>query len=47
MPAIPPIAVRTTEEREKKPAPHKLGINPPIVEPTTMPIQMIDLELTE
>ncbi len=44
MPAMPPTAVKTTDDNEKKPAPHKLGMNPPMVEPTNIPIQISDLE---
>jgi len=40
MPAIPPIAVKITEEKEKTPAPQRDGKNPPTAEPINNPIQI-------
>lgn len=45
MPAIPPMAVKITDQRERKLAPHKLGIKPPIVEPIVMHKRIKDLGL--
>ena len=47
IPRMPPIAVVNTEIREKVPAPQRLGMNPPTVEPTAIKIMIIDLELTQ
>jgi len=40
IPSTPPTAVNITEENDIKPAPQRLGIRPPSVEPMTMPIQI-------
>jgi hypothetical protein len=45
MPIIPPIAVKNIEDTSNNPAPHKVGIKPPIVEPIAMKIQIVDFEL--
>lgn len=39
-----PIELKIIEEKEKTLAPHKLGIRPPIVDPTIIPIQIKDFE---
>jgi hypothetical protein len=39
MPSMPPAAPKNSEENEKMLAPHIFGIKPPIVDPTSMPIQ--------
>lgn len=38
------MVLKKIEETEKNPAPHKLGINPPRVEPINTKIQISDLE---
>jgi hypothetical protein len=45
IPIKPPTALKTIDEKEKKPAPQRLGIKLPIVEPTTMPIYIVDFLL--
>ncbi len=44
IPKNPPIAVKIIPENDKNPAPQRLGINPPIVEPKNIPIQIKDFE---
>lgn len=44
MPAKPPMAEKITPENDKIPAPHKPGMNPPIVEPINKPIQIKGLD---
>ncbi len=38
---MPPIALKKMEENDNTPAPHRFGMNPPMVEPTTSPSQII------
>ncbi len=45
MPAMPPMAVSMTEVIEKKLSPQRVGMNPPIVDPTIMKRKIIDFEL--
>ena len=40
MPAMPPAALKRTEETEKKLSPQSAGMKPPTVEPTKSPNQM-------
>jgi len=47
IPANPPTAVKIIDEKDSKPAPHKLGINPPMVEPTNIPTQMSEFEFIQ
>jgi len=42
MPSIPPTAVKSTEDIDKKLSPHRVGIKLPIVEPIAIKIQIID-----
>jgi hypothetical protein len=44
IPSIPPTAVKNTEDMDKKPAPQRVGINPPMVEPINMKTQIRDFE---
>jgi len=44
MPRIPPTAVKITEEKDRKPPPHKAGMHPPIVPPMNIKIQISDFE---
>ena len=43
MPSMPPIAVKITDEIEKRLSPQRVGKKPPIEEPTNIPIQTKDL----
>jgi hypothetical protein len=42
IPRSPPRPLNSTEERERKLAPHKPGMKPPIVDPTNIPIHIND-----
>jgi len=45
MPAIAPMPLKSIDENERNPAPHRLGIMLPTVEPTNAPIQTKGREL--
>lgn len=45
IPPNPPSALKMTPHNENAPAPQRLGINPPIVEPTNSPSQIIFLSI--
>jgi hypothetical protein len=40
MPAMPPTALKRMADTENMPACHSAGTQPPIVDPTIIPIQM-------
>ncbi len=40
IPNAPPTALKTTDDNEKISASHKLGMSPPIIEPTAIPNQI-------
>jgi hypothetical protein len=44
IPKIPPIAVKSTDQRDKKLSPQSIGIDPPMVEPIAKKIQIRDFE---
>ncbi len=44
MPASAPAADNRIDEKDKKPAPQRLGMRDPIVDPANIPIQIIGLE---
>ena len=41
---MPPMAVKSTEDTDKNPAPQRVGIKLPTVEPIIMNTQVVDFE---